>query len=609
MRINFNKIEIHNFKSFADEVFDYSTFSGMNLICGKNNDIPGAKNGTGKTNLSNALVYCLFGDLQNPLKNENIRNKYIKSKEVRVAVSFSIDDLQYKVASGFNKNGAPYCNVYRIENVKEIDLTKSTIAETRKFIEKEVLRCDMSIFLRTIVLSSDQTYNFFTLRKSEKKDFIEKLFDISVFGDMYNAIHRNILDYDKDILASQQKLMVLNKNNDQYIQQIDQHNAQKKQKIIELKTTLKSLLKGYKALQDKKTNVNDEEVSKYENIISKIDNGVKKADILMKKLDADAQKTEIQLYNEQNNRQQKQKSVDKYSDIVSKLCNKCSKVFKDYYSITDTTEEIAEIDKICTELNKKLNEILSKKEKLQIKLTELNDKRSKADKKIESLTAENTKTIRQLDQIGQRIDWIKNSISTTETEENPYKLLFESNAKNIKDESESLSKMSNHYKYMKFAESIVSQDTLRKFIIKDLIGLLNNKIKHYLTKFGADYTVVFDADMNYDFITDGGICEYNNFSAGERQRIMLATCFAFRDFMSIRNNLSSNILILDEFIDGNIDAVAIDGVINVLKDFIRLYKQNIFIISHRKEIDNSIFNNIIQVQRTNHISKIAVLDV
>ena len=118
----------------------------------------------------------------------------------------------------------------------------------------------------------------------------------------------------------------------------------------------------------------------------------------------------------------------------------------------------------------------------------------------------------------------------------------------------------------------MSQDTLRKFIIKDLIGLLNNKIKYYLTKFGADYTVEFDSDMNYTFIMNGGsICEYNNFSAGERQRIMLATCFAFRDFMAVRSNLTSNILILDEFIDGNVDNVAIEGVLQVLKDFTSMY--------------------------------------
>ena len=112
-------------------------------------------------------------------------------------------------------------------------------------------------------------------------------------------------------------------------------------------------------------------------------------------------------------------------------------------------------------------------------------------------------------------------------------------------------------------------------------------------KLGAKFNVVFDADMNYEFITEGGTCEYDNFSAGERARLMIAACFAFRDFMYIRNNFSSNILVLDEFIDGAIDSLAINSILDILKDFSNIWNQNIFVISHRKEVDPSIFDNVI----------------
>lgn len=61
MRITFKKIEILNFKSFQNEVFEFEKHKGLNLICGKNNDIPGSKNATGKSNIGNALVFSLFG--------------------------------------------------------------------------------------------------------------------------------------------------------------------------------------------------------------------------------------------------------------------------------------------------------------------------------------------------------------------------------------------------------------------------------------------------------------------------------------------------------------------------------------------------------------------
>ena len=113
----------------------------------------------------------------------------------------------------------------------------------------------------------------------------------------------------------------------------------------------------------------------------------------------------------------------------------------------------------------------------------------------------------------------------------------------------------------------MSQETIRKFIVKDLVVLLNNKIKTYLTKLGAKYYVEFNEDMDYNFVTSRGTYEWSNFSAGERMRIMIATSFAFRDFMSIRNGLDSNILVLDEYFDSAIDSLCVENIISILKDF------------------------------------------
>lgn len=48
MRIDFKRIEMKNFMSFAEESFDISSCKGMSLVQGKNNDIPGSRNGCGK---------------------------------------------------------------------------------------------------------------------------------------------------------------------------------------------------------------------------------------------------------------------------------------------------------------------------------------------------------------------------------------------------------------------------------------------------------------------------------------------------------------------------------------------------------------------------------
>lgn len=167
-----------------------------------------------------------------------------------------------------------------------------------------------------------------------------------------------------------------------------------------------------------------------------------------------------------------------------------------------------------------------------------------------------------------------------------------------------LDKLEKSHRYLKFAEGIVSQETLRKFIISDLIGLLNNKIKTYLTRLGAKYTVVFDSDMDYEFVTSGGPCEFGNFSMGEAKRIMIATSFAFRDFMSIRNGLTSNILVLDEYFDSALSASCVESIIQILKEYVRDYKQGVYCISHRTEVSVENFDSVILVHKTNDISRI-----
>ena len=91
MILNFGKIKIHNFKSFLDETFDFSSNRGMTLVCGKNHDIPGQANSAGKSSIFDALLYVLFGQLQTNVKNKNLRNRYSNDISMEVILNFNID--------------------------------------------------------------------------------------------------------------------------------------------------------------------------------------------------------------------------------------------------------------------------------------------------------------------------------------------------------------------------------------------------------------------------------------------------------------------------------------------------------------------------------------
>ena len=86
---------------------------------------------------------------------------------------------------------------------------------------------------------------------------------------------------------------------------------------------------------------------------------------------------------------------------------------------------------------------------------------------------------------------------------------------------------------------------------------------------------------------------------------MIASCFAFRDFMKVRNNFSSNVLFLDEFIDGAIDSLAIESILEILKQFSQTWDQSVYVISHRKEVDVSAFDGMVEITKSGNISRIS----
>ena len=610
MRINFGKLEIHNFKSFLDETFDFSSMSGLTLVCGKNHDIPGQANSAGKSSIFDALLYALFGQLQTNVKNKNLKNRYSDDSSMEVTLSFNIDGKNnYKVTRGLNKYGQSFFKVFSVSGGTEQELTKSSVYETEDFLENELLHCDVSIFLRTILLSSDQNYNFFLLSKGGKKDFVEKLFNIRVFGEMYALIHRDILDFEKEFSSKQTTLLMLNRSKSDLEDRIAKFIEEQKDKIKLLKEKIASFKENLETLQKTKITVNEDEISKYEDKINKLVEKRQEATIKLQaisKTDKSLLAKKIRLESAKAN---DEKTIESYSSLLDRLCSNCKPIVSEYYNLNKVRAHVEELDASIAKLITDLNAVNDESNTLNERLVKIDLAKATIEKKIHEMTDESNKIALKIASTQNELSFNESSLLKLENETNPYTSLYEDTLKKIEDENKILNEMNVKYNYMKMSENIVSQDTLKKFIIKDLVSLLNSKIKYYLMKLGAKYTCIFNEDMDYTFITPdgGGETEYATFSAGERMRLSIASSFAFRDFMGSRNNFTSNILILDEFIDSAIDTLAVTNILHILQEFSRINNQHVLIISHRKEIDNSIFDNIVMVEKRQNISTISYL--
>jgi len=606
MRIAFKRIEISNFMSFESEVFEFGALDGMTLVQGVNHDVVGQKNGSGKSTLFLSLAYALFGELQTDMKNENVVSRFANPKEMRLVLWLDVDNEHYKITRGIVKKASSLSVLKLDDDGSETDITKSSIAETQEMLETDILHCDLSIFLRTILLTADQTYNFYLLKKAGKKEFVEKLFDIGIFEEMWKLIHRDLLDLDKEMVAKQSALMSLSRNIDEYEEKSKSHEAEHVKSLSLLEESVGDAKKKLEAQKKVEVKSNKDAISKLELAISKLEAFESELSSSDSELRSKISKCELGIHKLESSKSSNEKTVAKHAEVLGKLCKDCKVVFKSYYSLDKCLEEIDDAKEKIAKLQAAREKVEAKKRELATKKAASSEKIQRARAKLRELNAESSAARAELARLESRVESLESDLDRVKAEKNPWTSMVEDAKKRLAEQTSSLDESALKHKKLELAESIVSQDTLRKFIIKDLVVLLNNKIKTYLTKLGANFYVVFDEDMDYEFVTPTGKCEWGNFSAGERMKTMVATSFAFRDFMSARNGLNANILVLDEYFDSAIDDLTVESILSLLKEWSTSLNQSIYVISHRKEVSADMFDHLLVAEKTNGISKIKI---
>ena len=292
--------------------------------------------------------------------------------------------------------------------------------------------------------------------------------------------------------------------------------------------------------------------------------------------------------------------IKELKGLYSGLCPKCTKMISEKYDFSSKEKEIEEseaqvkkADENIGALEKKLEEKKAEKRSIEEEI----DKASAVQRKKEKLNDAVAFAKKELVSLKKRYDEI-----STKTE-NPFTSLLKKSEEALKSMKEKLVSMNKDSKHLEILKEVCSENGVKKCIIKDIVKLLNSLIQKYLNEIGCEFIVFFDESFDFKFLTTTGECEFSSFSAGERQRIQIATILAFRDLI-LNNNVSSNLLVIDELLDANVDTVCIQNVMSILKKKSEEDHQNIFIISHRSELadDESIWDSIIKIEKSNGCS-------
>lgn len=184
-KINFKNVYLQNFLSVGNQPIelDFSK-SGIFAITGQNKDKgENETNGVGKSVLVDGLFFALFGETIRDIKKEEIVNN-INGKKCLVRLEFDCIENGSTKTFIIERGIAPsYCRLYEDSISEDNDRSLSTIPATTDHIKK-ILNTTPTIFKYLITMSLNGTLPFMSLKKNEKREFIENIIKIEILKTM-----------------------------------------------------------------------------------------------------------------------------------------------------------------------------------------------------------------------------------------------------------------------------------------------------------------------------------------------------------------------------------------------------------------------------------------
>jgi DNA repair exonuclease SbcCD ATPase subunit len=584
--IKIKDLTVKNFMSVGNQTqavdFDKGT---LTLVLGENLDMggddSGARNGTGKTTIINALSYALYGQALTNIKKDNLINK-INNKNMLVTLSFDKDSINYRIERGRKPNILKfYVNDEEQESDESEDNSQGDMRETQKDLD-DLLGMSHEMFKHLVALN---TYSepFLSMKANDQRVIIEQLLGITLLSEKAEKL-RELIKTTKDAITQESANIEATKKSNEKIQQ-----------------SIDALSSKQRAWN----NQHDTELEKIGRAIIELEN----VDIATE-LEAH---TQLKQYLEHSARikslnkeratlesatAQAERSVKKYASELAALdgkkCHACEQDLHDHkheeMSAT-ATKHLAEAqkyaDKVAADLKKITDEIGVDTE--LVKPNTYYDTVEEALKHQNNLnTLETQLTIKagETDPYQEQID----ELTATALQEVSWDNVNELTS--VKDHQEFLLKL------------LTSKDSfIRKKIIDQNLAYLNNRLTYYLDKMGLPHTVSFQNDLTVEITQLGQDLDFDNLSRGERNRLILGLSWAFRDvWESLYQQI--NLLFIDELIDNGLDASGVENALAVLKKMGRERRKNIYLISHKDELIGRV-SNVLKVIKENGFTSYA----
>jgi DNA repair exonuclease SbcCD ATPase subunit len=569
MRIQFKQVRYKNILSTGN------VFTKLELDRNTSTLISGT-NGAGKSTLLDAITFGLYGKPFRKINKGQLMNS-INKKELLVEIDFSVGGAEYTVRRGMKPNLFEI-----IKNGKLVD-QDAAVKDYQSYLESSILGINYKSFNQIVVLGSATYVPFMELPASTRRDIIEDLLDIQVFSTM------NLLAKDR-IVENRTGLTENSYQTEMVEQRIDSakdHNESiRKIRKVEVEKIREKMQVHIEKIESCKDIIEGIEVQIDELYVQISD----KADVDKKIKEA----TDIRRDLGQNLRNFV-KDLNFYHDNDN--CPVCKQGIEHDFKETVVKEKedkkikiesgMVEIDKRIEEYQRRFADITEVESQVQNKNLEIKENRSEiriAKNALLSYKGDLDKAEQQVEEVDtSKLKGFQNELNGLITERTD---------------------MLDHQSVLGVLSNILKDGGIKARIIAQYIPVMNKLINKYLGAF--DLFVDFRLDENFNEVIKSRFRDtfsYASFSEGEKLRITLSIMLAWRSVAKLRNSVSTNLLLLDETLDGAMDGAGIDSLIETLHNLNA--DDNIFVISHRGDQFGDKFTSHVKFNKVKNFSEIA----
>lgn len=595
-KVIFKKLSIKNFLSIGNEPLEINFQEGLNVITGFNRDEDDIKNGCGKSTILDAFYFALFGNTMRELSKLSFIVNRKNGKHCEVALEADIEDNHFGTDTYLIERKLAPQSLKLWKN--GTDITKSTTAETSKFIE-EVFSAEKDIFQNCILMRANNTVPFMAKKKQEKKNFIETIFNLNIFSLMSRLLKEDIREI-KGQYSLEKNTMTLHESNiADYKKQLQtlldtqaQNQLSKEAEINELKEKISAETKKLNSI---KVEI-DAAIKDSPGDITATNERLKVVNVNLQKLQEMKFKLEYDEKNIKKNIQELQNE--------NTVCPTCGQEY--------TEEHKCNIEQKKTELINKLQVIARQLKLIYTKVNEENAKKDEYDAEISKINANNVEIRFLRNKISEcerilavyRDQIIKKQEKQEVSGINNFETLIKNTETALENVKKTVDSLEKELGKMNICEHILGEYGVRAYIVNKLLDMFNNRIMYYLSAIKSTFNFRFNEYFEEEIKDSNGIiCLYNNCSGAEMKKIDLAISFAINDMLSLQKQISYNVIFFDEILDSSVDDKSLNIILNFISEHTQKEHKAVYIISHKSGAQIPYVNEVVTVEKVNGFTK------